>query len=128
MVRETDGTVTRIVEQADATPEEQAIREVNSGVYAFDGAFLTQGLGRLSTSNNQGELYLTDLIKIAHDGGAEVRGVICPDEWQVRGVNDRVQLAELRAEPNCMAAGEVDALGRHGGRPADHVGGRPGAS
>jgi bifunctional UDP-N-acetylglucosamine pyrophosphorylase / glucosamine-1-phosphate N-acetyltransferase len=100
VLRETDGTVTRIVEQADATPEQQAVREVNSGVYAFDGAFLEAGLGRLSTSNNQGELYLTDLIKIAHDDGLAVRGVVCPDEWQVRGVNDRVQLAELRAELN----------------------------
>jgi bifunctional UDP-N-acetylglucosamine pyrophosphorylase/glucosamine-1-phosphate N-acetyltransferase len=100
VLRESDGTVTRIVEQADATPEQLAVREVNSGVYAFDGAFLDTGLGRLSTSNNQGELYLTDLIKIAHDDGAEVRGVICADEWQVRGVNDRVQLADLRAELN----------------------------
>ena len=100
VLRETDGTVTRIVEQADATPEQQAIREVNSGVYAFDGAFLESGLGRLSTSNNQGELYLTDLVKIAHDDGAEVRGMVCSDEWQVRGANDRVQLAELRAELN----------------------------
>ena len=100
VVRETDGTVTRIVEQADATAEERTIREVNSGVYAFDGAFLSDGLGRLSTANNQGELYLTDLIKIAHDDGLQVRGVICPDEWQVRGANDRVQLAELGAELN----------------------------
>jgi bifunctional UDP-N-acetylglucosamine pyrophosphorylase/glucosamine-1-phosphate N-acetyltransferase len=100
VLRESDGAVTRIVEQADATVEQLAVREVNSGVYAFDGAFLESGLGRLSTSNNQGELYLTDLIKIARDDGAEVRGVICDDEWQVRGVNDRVQLAELRAELN----------------------------
>ena len=100
VLRESDGAVTRIVEQADATAEQLAVREVNSGVYAFDGAFLESGLGRLSTSNNQGELYLTDLIKIARDDGAEVRGVLCDDEWQVRGVNDRVQLAELRAELN----------------------------
>ena len=100
VLRESDGAVTRIVEQADATAEQLAVREVNSGVYAFDGAFLEEALGRLSTSNNQGELYLTDLVKIARDDGAEVRGVICDDEWQVRGVNDRVQLAELRAELN----------------------------
>jgi bifunctional UDP-N-acetylglucosamine pyrophosphorylase / glucosamine-1-phosphate N-acetyltransferase len=99
VVRE-DDAVTRIVEQSDASADERAIREVNSGVYAFDGAFLTDGLGRLSTANNQGELYLTDLIKIAHDDGLQVRGVICPDEWQVRGANDRVQLAELGAELN----------------------------
>ncbi|MEN3269738.1 bifunctional UDP-N-acetylglucosamine diphosphorylase/glucosamine-1-phosphate N-acetyltransferase GlmU, partial [Pseudonocardia sp.] len=100
VVRESDGTVTRIVEQADATADELAIREVNSGVYAFDGAFLEQGLGRLSTTNNQGELYLTDLVKIAHDDDVDVRGVRCVDGWQVHGVNDQVQLAALRAELN----------------------------
>jgi bifunctional UDP-N-acetylglucosamine pyrophosphorylase / glucosamine-1-phosphate N-acetyltransferase len=100
VLRESDGTVTRIVEQADATVEQRAIREINSGVYVFDGAFLASGLGRLSTSNNQGELYLTDLVGIAHGDGAGVHGMICSDEWQVRGVNDRVQLAELRAELN----------------------------
>jgi bifunctional UDP-N-acetylglucosamine pyrophosphorylase / glucosamine-1-phosphate N-acetyltransferase len=100
VLRDTDGAVTRIVEQADATAEQLAIREINSGVYVFDGDFLAAGLGRLSTSNNQGELYLTDLVAIAHGDGAEARAMICTDEWQVRGVNDRVQLAELRAELN----------------------------
>lgn len=100
VLRDAHGNVTRIVEQADATSEQRAVREINSGVYVFDGAFLTAGLGRLSTSNNQGELYLTDLVEIAHGDGAAVHGMICTDEWQVRGVNDRVQLAELRAELN----------------------------
>lgn len=100
VVRETDGTVTRIVEQADATAEQRAITEVNSGVYAFDGAFLADGLGRLSTANNQGELYLTDLIGIAHSDGLTVRGVVCADTWQVSGVNDRLQLAQVGAELN----------------------------
>jgi bifunctional UDP-N-acetylglucosamine pyrophosphorylase/glucosamine-1-phosphate N-acetyltransferase len=100
VLRESDGTVTRIVEQADATPEQRAVREVNSGVYAFDAAFLTAAIDRLRTENSQHELYLTDLVKIAHDDGAEVRGVRCPDDWQVRGVNDRVQLAATRAELN----------------------------
>lgn len=100
VLRESDGTVTRIVEQADATPEQHAVGEVNSGVYAFDAAFLAGGLGRLSTANKQGELYLTDLIGIAHADGLPVLGVACADTWQVRGVNDRVQLAEVGAELN----------------------------
>jgi bifunctional UDP-N-acetylglucosamine pyrophosphorylase / glucosamine-1-phosphate N-acetyltransferase len=100
VLRESDGTVTRIVEEADATPEQRAVTEVNSGVYAFDAEFLTTAIGRLRTTNSQGELYLTDLVKIAHDDDADVRGVRCVDGWQVRGVNDQVQLAALRAELN----------------------------
>jgi bifunctional UDP-N-acetylglucosamine pyrophosphorylase / glucosamine-1-phosphate N-acetyltransferase len=100
VLRESDGTVTRIVEEADATPEQRAVQEVNSGVYAFDAEFLTAALGRLRTANSQGELYLTDLVKIAHDDGTDVRAVRCADGWQVRGVNDRVQLAATRAELN----------------------------
>jgi bifunctional UDP-N-acetylglucosamine pyrophosphorylase / glucosamine-1-phosphate N-acetyltransferase len=100
VLRESDGTVTRIVEEADASPEQQAVREINSGVYAFDAAFLHAAIGRLRTTNSQGELYLTDLVKIAHDDDADVRGVRCSDAWQVLGVNDRVQLAATRAELN----------------------------
>jgi bifunctional UDP-N-acetylglucosamine pyrophosphorylase / glucosamine-1-phosphate N-acetyltransferase len=100
VLRESDGTVTRIIEEADATPEQRAVREVNSGVYAFDAEFLATALSRLRAANSQGELYLTDLVKIAHDDGADVRGVRCADDWQVRGVNDRVQLAATRAELN----------------------------
>ncbi|MCW0213324.1 MAG: bifunctional UDP-N-acetylglucosamine diphosphorylase/glucosamine-1-phosphate N-acetyltransferase GlmU [Pseudonocardia sp.] len=94
------GSVLRIVEQKDATAEQRAITEVNSGVYAFDADFLATGLGRLGTDNAQGELYLTDLVELAVADGLRVGAVRCADEWLVRGVNDRVQLAELRAELN----------------------------
>jgi bifunctional UDP-N-acetylglucosamine pyrophosphorylase/glucosamine-1-phosphate N-acetyltransferase len=100
ILRDDAGGVRAIVEQSDATPEQRAVREVNSGVYAFDGAFLTAGLDRLGTDNSQGERYLTDLIGIAHADGLGVRGVRCADSWQVSGVNDRVQLAAVRAELN----------------------------
>ncbi len=100
ILRDPEGGVTGIVEQADATPEQRALREINSGVYAFDGAFLTAGLARLGSHNSQGERYLTDLIGIAHADGLGVRAVGCADTWQVSGVNDRVQLAEVRAELN----------------------------
>ncbi|MHA6796713.1 bifunctional UDP-N-acetylglucosamine diphosphorylase/glucosamine-1-phosphate N-acetyltransferase GlmU [Pseudonocardia bannensis] len=94
------GTVTGIVEQKDADPDQRAITEVNSGVYAFDAGFLAAAIGRLDTENSQNELYLTDLVGIAAADGATVGAVRCPDEWLVRGVNDRVQLAETRAELN----------------------------
>ncbi|SHK33920.1 UDP-N-acetylglucosamine pyrophosphorylase /glucosamine-1-phosphate N-acetyltransferase [Pseudonocardia thermophila] len=100
IVRAADGSVAAIVEQADATPEQLAITEVNAGVYAFDAAFLRSGLERLDTANAQGELYLTDLVGITAADGRPARGVRCADDWEVRGINDRVQLAELRAELN----------------------------
>ncbi|ANY09866.1 bifunctional N-acetylglucosamine-1-phosphate uridyltransferase/glucosamine-1-phosphate acetyltransferase [Pseudonocardia sp. HH130630-07] len=94
------GAVTAIVEHADATAEQRAITEINSGVYAFDAAFLRSGIAGLATDNSQQELYLTDLVGAAVTGGRTVHAVRCADEWLLRGVNDRVQLAELRAELN----------------------------
>jgi bifunctional UDP-N-acetylglucosamine pyrophosphorylase/glucosamine-1-phosphate N-acetyltransferase len=100
VVRDGRGAVREIVEQRDATPEQQAITEINSGVYVFDAAFLGAGLARLTTDNSQGELYLTDLVAAAVGDGRPVRTLACLDMWQVQGVNDGVQLAEVRAELN----------------------------
>jgi bifunctional UDP-N-acetylglucosamine pyrophosphorylase/glucosamine-1-phosphate N-acetyltransferase len=100
VVRDAGGAVQCIVEHADATSEQRAIAEVNSGVYAFDAAFLAAELGRLSSANTQGELYLTDLVAAAVAQGHPVRAVPCHDTWQVQGVNDRLQLADVRAELN----------------------------
>ena len=100
VLRGPDGTVTGIVEQADATAEQRAVREINSGVYVFDAAFLAAGLSGLASHNAQGELYLTDLVAAAATQGLPVRAVQCLDVWQVQGVNDRVQLAQVRAELN----------------------------
>ena len=100
VLRDAHGAVRGIVEHRDATPEQRAVGEVNSGVYAFDAAFLAAGLARLGNDNSQGELYLTDLVAAAVADGLPVRAVVCRDTWQVLGVNDRIQLAELRAELN----------------------------
>jgi bifunctional UDP-N-acetylglucosamine pyrophosphorylase/glucosamine-1-phosphate N-acetyltransferase len=100
VVRDAHGAVLGIVEHRDATPAQRAIGEVNSGVYAFDAAFLATGLAELSSDNTQGELYLTDLVAAAVAQGLPVRAVPCRDAWQVQGVNDRLQLAEVRAELN----------------------------
>jgi bifunctional UDP-N-acetylglucosamine pyrophosphorylase/glucosamine-1-phosphate N-acetyltransferase len=87
----------RIVEERDATPEERAIKEINAGAYAFDAGLLRDALTRLSSDNDQGEEYLTDvlaqLVAAGHPVGTELAGD--PDE--ALGVNDRVQLAQLRA-------------------------------
>lgn len=100
VLREPDGSVAAIVEDRDATAEQRAVREINSGVYAFDATFLRAGVPRLQTTNSQGELYLTDLVALARADGAGAAALVCADPWQVAGVNDRVQLAGLRAELN----------------------------
>jgi bifunctional UDP-N-acetylglucosamine pyrophosphorylase/glucosamine-1-phosphate N-acetyltransferase len=100
IVRATDGEVTGIVEQADASPSERAIQEINAGVYAFDAATLRSALSRLRPHNAQQELYLTDVISIVRSDGKVVRAWHVDDSTVVAGVNDRVQLAELGAELN----------------------------
>jgi bifunctional UDP-N-acetylglucosamine pyrophosphorylase / glucosamine-1-phosphate N-acetyltransferase len=100
IVRDAEGTVTAIVEHRDATAAQRAITEVNSGIYAFDGAVLVDALSRLRPDNDQGELYLTDVIGIARSDGRRVGAMDTDDHWQVEGVNDRVQLAAMRRELN----------------------------
>lgn len=100
VVRDQDGNVTGIVEQRDTTPEQAEITEINSGIYAFDGAVLADALSRLDTDNAQGELYLTDVLSIARLDGRGVQALALEDTWQTEGVNDRVQLAEMEREYN----------------------------
>jgi bifunctional UDP-N-acetylglucosamine pyrophosphorylase / glucosamine-1-phosphate N-acetyltransferase len=100
IVRDDQGRVQRIVEQKDATDEERAIREINSGIFAFDRAFLAAALAALDTDNAQGERYLTDVVAIARSRGDAVGAMLLADVWQLEGVNDRAQLARLGAELN----------------------------
>lgn len=100
IVRDPDGNVTGIVEHKDADEAQRAIAEINSGVYAFDAAVLTDGLSRLSTDNSQGELYLTDILAIARGDGLRVGATAVTDPWLTEGVNDRVQLSALDTELN----------------------------
>lgn len=89
--------VTAIVEHKDADDAQRAVREVNSGVYAFDVAALADALGRLTTDNVQGEEYLTDVLGLHVAAGLVVAAVAAPDAHEILGVNDRAQLAEARA-------------------------------
>ncbi|BBY05372.1 bifunctional protein GlmU [Mycobacterium noviomagense] len=100
ILRTQDNEVIAIVEQADATPSQREIREVNAGVYAFDIAALRSALSRLSADNAQRELYLTDVISIVRQDGRTVHARHVDDSVLVAGVNNRVQLAELAAELN----------------------------
>ncbi len=91
------GHVTGIVEQKDADDDQRAVREINSGVYAFDVAALRDALGRLTTDNAQGEEYLTDVLGLHVAAGLPVAAVAAPDADEILGVNDRGQLAHARA-------------------------------
>ena len=97
IIRSADGSLLRIVEERDATDEERAIYEVNSGVYAFDGAKLAAAIGKLKNDNSQGELYLTDVLEILRNDGGSIAAVLIEDFIEILGVNDRAQLAESAA-------------------------------
>jgi bifunctional UDP-N-acetylglucosamine pyrophosphorylase/glucosamine-1-phosphate N-acetyltransferase len=100
VVRGADGSVEAIVEQKDADEAQRAVREINSGIYAFDAKVLVDALGRVGRDNAQGEMYLTDVLAIARGDGGRVAAHRIDDVWQTEGVNDRVQLARMGAELN----------------------------
>jgi bifunctional UDP-N-acetylglucosamine pyrophosphorylase/glucosamine-1-phosphate N-acetyltransferase len=95
IVHNASGEVVRIVEQKDATPDERSIREVNTGIIALPTARLAEWLGRLSNDNAQQEYYLTDIVGMAVADGVPIRTTQPQGEWEVLGVNSKVQLAEL---------------------------------
>src|SRR5690625_1765181 len=108
IVRDEDGLVTQIVEHKDALKIAEDtgdttiadITEINSGIYAFDGAVLSRTLAEVTTDNVQGEKYLTDVLGLARAEGGRVATYVTDDLWEVEGVNDRVQLATLGAVLN----------------------------
>ncbi|TQS45514.1 bifunctional UDP-N-acetylglucosamine diphosphorylase/glucosamine-1-phosphate N-acetyltransferase GlmU [Cryptosporangium phraense] len=97
IVRDADGHVRRIVEHRDATPEERTIAEINSGMFAFDAKHLHAMLDRLTTDNDQGQEYLTDVLGLLVEDGHPVAAMVAPDYRETLGCNDRVELAGLRA-------------------------------
>ncbi|HEX5522596.1 MAG TPA: bifunctional UDP-N-acetylglucosamine diphosphorylase/glucosamine-1-phosphate N-acetyltransferase GlmU [Pedococcus sp.] len=100
ILRGADDSVEGIVEHKDATPEQLAITEINSGIYAFDAQVLRAALEHVTTDNSQGEKDLTDVLAIARSAGRRVAAHLIDDLWQTEGVNDRVQLARLGKELN----------------------------
>jgi bifunctional UDP-N-acetylglucosamine pyrophosphorylase / glucosamine-1-phosphate N-acetyltransferase len=97
IVRDGLGGLERIVEERDATVEQRRIREINAGIYAFDAALLRAALGKLSTDNDQGEEYLTDVFGLLATDGRPVGVHVVADAVQTLGCNDRAELASLRA-------------------------------
>ena len=97
VVRAADGSVESIVEHRDASDEVLAVSEINAGMYAFDPVRLAPALERLTTANDQGEEYLTDVVSLLRADGYPVAGIVVEDAHEILGVNDRVQLAEAAA-------------------------------
>jgi bifunctional UDP-N-acetylglucosamine pyrophosphorylase / glucosamine-1-phosphate N-acetyltransferase len=96
IVRDADGSVAAIVEQKDADAAQREIREINSGVFAFDGQLLAGALKQVRTDNSQGEEYLTDVLGILRAAGHRVGACVAGDHREIAGINNRVQLAQAR--------------------------------
>ncbi|HET9894708.1 MAG TPA: NTP transferase domain-containing protein [Streptosporangiaceae bacterium] len=116
IIRDGDGLFSRIVEQTDATAEQRAITEINSGMYAFDGGLLADAVKRVRADNAQGEEYLTDAVCVIRADGHQVATVHCQDFEEVQGVNDLAQLAHVS---RVMNARILESAMRAGVRIAD---------
>jgi len=116
IVRDDSGNIQAIVEHKDASAEQHLIHEVNTGILAVSARQLNSWLPELSANNAQGEYYLTDIIAMAVDHGVAVRAIHPQDEYEVQGVNDRLQLAELE---RVYQRQQADELMRQGVSLAD---------
>jgi len=105
------GRITRIVEERDASPTQRQIKEINSGIYAFDLAPLFEALRTIASQNAQGEFYLTDLIAIYRRRKLPVETLLIENAQEIRGINSRSELAEVsrlvrqKKNEELMAAG-----------------------
>jgi bifunctional UDP-N-acetylglucosamine pyrophosphorylase/glucosamine-1-phosphate N-acetyltransferase len=111
IVRDDAGRIERIVEERDASGSERAIREINSGIYALELKGLFASLHRLATDNAQGEYYLTDLVSQYRQEGKRVETLCLSSVDELRGINSRVDLAELSAVVRARKNREVMLAG-----------------
>jgi len=95
IIRDSKGDITSIVEEKDATEEQRAVCEINTGMMCVKAKWLKQWLANLNNGNSQGEYYLTDVIKMAVDEGIIIESIKSESVLEIQGVNDRRQLAEL---------------------------------
>ncbi|QAA00150.1 bifunctional UDP-N-acetylglucosamine diphosphorylase/glucosamine-1-phosphate N-acetyltransferase GlmU [Pseudoalteromonas sp. R3] len=115
MIRE-NGKLVGIIEQKDATAQQLAIQEINTGIMAANGGLLKKWLGQLSNNNAQGEYYLTDIVAMAHQDGVEITSAQPDDAMEVEGANNRVQLAGLE---RAYQAWQAETLMLNGASLAD---------
>jgi bifunctional UDP-N-acetylglucosamine pyrophosphorylase/glucosamine-1-phosphate N-acetyltransferase len=110
IIRE-DGRLVRIVEERDADAHERQVREINSGIYAFDLPPLFDALRGLAASNTQGEYYLTDLVATYRQRGLPLETVLVDDPVEVRGINSQSELADLTAHLRAARCRDLMAEG-----------------
>lgn len=106
IVRE-NNVIVGIVEQKDATPEQLAIQEINTGILIANGGDLKRWLAQLTNNNAQGEYYITDIIALAHREGREIAAVHPARISETDGVNNRLQLATLERAYQAVRAEEL---------------------
>ncbi len=111
IIRNADGQIQAIVEEKDASPEQRAIREVNTGLLACPVNQLSAWLEKLQTNNVQGEYYLTDIVSLAVDDGLRVETVAAKSETEVMGINDKIQLAQAERAYQKRLANELMVRG-----------------
>lgn len=104
ILRDSHGEVAAIIEQKDASPEQLAINEVNTGFMAISTEFLRECLPQLSNRNAQGEYYLTDVIALARTAGLTVKSVETTFTYEVQGINNRRQQAQLERQYQMLLA------------------------
>lgn len=112
IVRDENDQFQRIVEQKDATEEQQKIKEINSGIYCVDAGKLFPALQRVQPSNKQREYYLTDVAEILESDGETVNVYLHADSREVSGINTRAELAEFE---NLMRRNTIRKLMVEGG-------------
>ncbi len=95
IVRNKDLSVMNIVEEKDAQEEIKKIKEINTGIYCFNGKLLKYALEKIDTNNSQNEYYLTDTVKVLNNENFKIGGWVLEDSTDIKAVNDRVQLAEV---------------------------------
>ncbi|HEY8363382.1 MAG TPA: bifunctional UDP-N-acetylglucosamine diphosphorylase/glucosamine-1-phosphate N-acetyltransferase GlmU [Tissierellaceae bacterium] len=93
IIREDNGNILKIVEEKDASEEIKKIKEINSGIYCFNGKLLKESLSKINNNNAQNEYYITDVIEILKSEGHNVGAYKIEDASEIHGVNSRVQLA-----------------------------------
>jgi len=97
IIKNNQGLVESIVEQKDASIPQQLVKEINSGIIMAKAEDLDSWLGNINNNNAQGELYLTDVVALAHADNKSFNSVTVKDNRSIKGINDRVQLAECEA-------------------------------
>ncbi|MCS7173711.1 MAG: bifunctional UDP-N-acetylglucosamine diphosphorylase/glucosamine-1-phosphate N-acetyltransferase GlmU [Armatimonadetes bacterium] len=111
VIRRPDGTLDRVVEEADATAEERAVSEVNTGLGCFEVGALREILPRLRAENAQGEYYLTDVFRLLREGGSRVGILQVREAEEVMGINTRKELAQAEAAMRRRVLEELMASG-----------------